>query len=158
MDRAYLTFASMWFLEKVFLMIAEILSLWLHRPLIALLKTFRLDLSSKFPWSFRYNLKTGSNKMIYWHGRYSFIVGFIISKNPKGLWFCPNVSTTPITAMGYRQCLPLSVVQLKGKHCRHPIAIMEVANAFQLCVLQMVTGGALIFDAPPVSPGLPIRT
>ena len=31
---------------------------------------------------------------------------------------CPNVSTTPITAMVCRQCLPLSVVQLKGKHCR----------------------------------------
>ena len=31
---------------------------------------------------------------------------------------CPNVSTTPVTAMGCRQCLPLSVVQLKGKHCR----------------------------------------
>ena len=29
-------------------------------------------------------------------------------------------STTPITAMGCRQCLPLSVVQLKGKHCRKP--------------------------------------
>ena len=28
-----------------------------------------------------------------------------------------NVSTTPITAMGWRQCLPLSVVQLKVKHC-----------------------------------------
>ena len=33
---------------------------------------------------------------------------------------CPNVSTTPITAMGCRQCLPISVVQLKGKHCRKP--------------------------------------
>ena len=22
--------------------------------------------------------------------------------------------------MGYRQCLPLSVVQMKGKHCRKP--------------------------------------
>ena len=31
-----------------------------------------------------------------------------------------NVSTTPITAMGCRQCLPLSVVQLKGKHCWKP--------------------------------------
>ena len=30
----------------------------------------------------------------------------------------PNVSTTPITAMGCQQCLPLSIVQLKGKHCR----------------------------------------
>ena len=28
----------------------------------------------------------------------------------------PNVSTTSITAMGCQQCLPLSVVQLKGKH------------------------------------------
>ena len=29
---------------------------------------------------------------------------------------CLNVSTTPITAMGCRQSLSLSVVQLKGKH------------------------------------------
>ena len=27
----------------------------------------------------------------------------------------PNVPTTPITTMVYRQCLPLGVVQLKGK-------------------------------------------
>ena len=33
---------------------------------------------------------------------------------------CPNVSLTPITAMGCRQCLPLCVVQLKGKHCPNP--------------------------------------
>ena len=33
---------------------------------------------------------------------------------------CLNVSTTPITAMGCRQCLRLRVVQLKGKHCRKP--------------------------------------
>ena len=30
---------------------------------------------------------------------------------------CLNVSTTPITTMGCRQCLPLSVVELNGKHC-----------------------------------------
>jgi hypothetical protein len=30
----------------------------------------------------------------------------------------PERSTTPFTVMGCRQCLPLSVVQLKGKHCR----------------------------------------
>ena len=29
-----------------------------------------------------------------------------------------TVSTTPNTAVGYWQCLPLSVVQLKGKHCQ----------------------------------------
>ena len=30
------------------------------------------------------------------------------------------VSTTPITAMGCQQCLPFSVVQLKGKYCWNP--------------------------------------
>ena len=39
---------------------------------------------------------------------------------PVDLLLCPNVSTTPITAMGCWQSLPLSVVQLKGKHCRKP--------------------------------------
>ena len=33
---------------------------------------------------------------------------------------CLNVSTTPITAMRCRQCLSLSVDQLKGKHCQKP--------------------------------------
>ena len=33
---------------------------------------------------------------------------------------CLNVSTTPITAFGCWQCLSLSVVQLKSKHCRKP--------------------------------------
>ena len=43
------------------------------------------------------------------------------------MWnYCPNVSTTPNTAMGCRQCLPLSVVQLKGKHCQKSIAVMEL--------------------------------
>ena len=44
--------------------------------------------------------------------------------NSKNSW--PNkhrpgqaVSTTPFMATGCRQCLPLSVVQLKGKHCQN---------------------------------------
>ena len=32
-------------------------------------------------------LKTGSDKIIYWLGRYSFLLGVIMSKKPKGLWF-----------------------------------------------------------------------
>ena len=40
-----------------------------------------------------------------------------------------NLSTTPITAMGCRQCLPLSVVQLKGKHCQKTIAVNPIAVA-----------------------------
>ena len=41
-----------------------------------------------------------------------------------------NVSTTPIMAMGCRQCLPLSVVQLKGKHCRKPHCRNGVVDTF----------------------------
>ena len=44
----------------------------------------------------------------------------------------PNVSTTPITAMGCRQCLPLSVVQLKGKHCRKLHRRNGVVDMFRL--------------------------
>ena len=44
------------------------------------------------------------------------------------LW--PNVSITPNTAMGCRQCLPLSVVQLKGKHCRRPHCRNGVVDTF----------------------------
>ena len=32
-------------------------------------------------------LKTGSSKIIYWLFRFSCLMGFIMSKNPKGLWF-----------------------------------------------------------------------
>ena len=32
-------------------------------------------------------LKTGLDKIIYWLGRFSFLLGFIMPKEPKGLWF-----------------------------------------------------------------------
>ena len=48
---------------------------------------------------------------------------------------CPNVSTTPITAMGFRQCLPLSVVQLKGKHCWKPHCQIGVVDTFGLYLM-----------------------
>ena len=51
----------------------------------------------------------------------------------------PNISTTPITAMGCRQCLPLSVVQLKGKHCRKLHCRNGVVDPFR----QGVYGGLL---------------
>ena len=44
--------------------------------------------------------------------------------------YSPNVSTTPITAMGCWQCSPLSVVQLKGKHCRKPNCRNGVIDMF----------------------------
>ena len=51
-------------------------------------------------------------------------------------WHGPNVSTTPITAMGCRKCLPLSVVQLKGKHCRKPHYRNGVVDTFRQWLLQ----------------------
>ena len=54
---------------------------------------------------------------------------WVIHKLQKqySIWACmlrkryrPNVSTTLITAMGCQQCLPLSIVHLKGKHCQKP--------------------------------------
>ena len=50
-----------------------------------------------------------------------------------------------ISAMGRRQCLPLSVVQLKGKHCQRPIPIMGVADAVMhyldnISLLQLLSG------------------
>ena len=48
---------------------------------------------------------------------------------------CPKWSTTPITAMGRQQCLPLSVVQLKGKHCRKPHCRNGVVDTFRQCQL-----------------------
>ena len=45
-------------------------------------------------------------------------------------WDSLNVSTTPITTMGCQQCLPLSVVLLKGKHCRKPHCRNGVVDSF----------------------------
>ena len=42
------------------------------------------------------------------------------------------IAQTPITAMGCQQCLPLSVVQLKGKHCRKPHCRNGVVGIFGL--------------------------
>ena len=44
---------------------------------------------------------------------------------------CLNVSTTPITEMGCQQCLHLSVVQLKCKHCRKPHCCNGVVGTFR---------------------------
>ena len=43
----------------------------------------------------------------------------------------PNISTNPIMAMGCWQCLSLSVVQLKGKHCRKPHCRNGVVDTFR---------------------------
>ena len=47
---------------------------------------------------------------------------------PEGIY-------NPITAMGFQQCLPFSWTTLRGKHCQHPIAVMEVVDTFKLGIL-----------------------
>ena len=41
-----------------------------------------------------------------------------------------TVSTTPLRQWGFQKCLPFSWTTLKGKHCRHPVAIMGVVDTF----------------------------
>ena len=56
------------------------------------------------------------------------------SNKPKRytyLKFAPKWSTTPLWQWGFRQCLPFSWTTLRGKHCRHPIAVMGVVDTFQ---------------------------
>ena len=48
---------------------------------------------------------------------------------------CPKVSTTPLRQWGLRQYLPFSWTTLRGKHCRHPIAVMGVVDTFGQYVL-----------------------
>jgi hypothetical protein len=44
---------------------------------------------------------------------------------------CPKVSATPFRQWGFRQYLPFSWTTLRGKHCRHPIAVMGVVDMFE---------------------------
>ena len=44
---------------------------------------------------------------------------------------CWKVSTTPLPQWGFWQCLPFGWTTLRGKHCRHPIAVMGVVDTFE---------------------------
>ena len=50
----------------------------------------------------------------------------------------PNISTTPLRQWGFQQCLPFSWITLRGKHCRHPIAVIVVVDTFGQGVLCML--------------------
>ena len=60
---------------------------------------------------------------------YRFLTTETNSK-PLYTFHCLNVSTTPLRQWGFRQCLPFSWTTLRGKHCRHPIAVMGVVDMF----------------------------
>ena len=42
----------------------------------------------------------------------------------------PERIYNPIRQWGFRQCLPFSWTTLRGKNCRHPIAVMGVVDTF----------------------------
>ena len=65
--------------------------------------------------------------------------------------YCPNVSTTPITAMGCRQCFPLSVVQLKGKHCRKSHCCNGVVDTFGHYFVFLFQHEEVQFSKPVIS-------
>jgi hypothetical protein len=50
---------------------------------------------------------------------------------PREVRQSPNVSTTLLRQWGFRQCLPFSWTTIRGKHCRHPIAVMGVVDTFR---------------------------
>ena len=43
----------------------------------------------------------------------------------------PERIYNPLRQWGFRQCLPFSWTTLRGKHCRHPIAVMGVVDTFK---------------------------
>ena len=51
---------------------------------------------------------------------------------------CMNISTTQLQQWGFWQCLPFSWATLRGKHCRNPIAIMEVVDTFRHLLLVQI--------------------
>ena len=65
--------------------------------------------------------------------------------NQVGGWTFLNISKTPITAMGCRQCLPLSDVQLKGKHCQKTHCRNGVVDTLELGLVLWVLGHYQIF-------------
>ena len=62
----------------------------------------------------------------------------------------------PITAMGCRQCLPLSVVLQKGKHCRNPIAVMGLWIHSGNLTLEFLDGSEVSSFKTRKSRGLPL--
>ena len=66
------------------------------------------------------------NKLKGWNNRL-IIIGIFDIGFSGDIFYGPhslNESTSPNTAMGCWQCLSLSVVQLKGKHCKKNITVM----------------------------------
>ena len=67
------------------------------------------------------------------------VPGVGIIRNAGIIWgraLFPNVYLQPhygtlVWQCGFRQCLPFSWTTLRGKHCRHPIAVMGIVDTFR---------------------------
>jgi hypothetical protein len=72
------------------------------------------------------------NSLFWPYDKIENLLWILVRDLVKGLGL--NVSTTPLRQWGFRQCLPFSWTTLRGKHCRHPIAVMGVVDTFGLGV------------------------
>ena len=61
-----------------------------------------------------------------------------------------NISTTPLWQWGFWQCLPFSWTTLRGKHCRHHIAVLGAVDTFghRLCLQWLAHQIKLHSDGP----------
>ena len=89
--------------------------------------------------------------LVHWGQIISEVVFLYYTANVRNVTLGPNIPTTPITAMGCRQCLPLSIVQLKGKHCRKPHCHNGVVDTFGLGFIVEITYGLqnIVFESTP---------
>ena len=72
-------------------------------------------------------------RRVFFRSQYYFCSSEL-SDTKIGNHYSSNISTTPITAIGCWQCLPHSVVQLKGKHCRKSHCCNGVVDTFGQCI------------------------
>ena len=86
-----------------------------------------------------YNGTSTVHKMKFWPFTLLLTIEILAFKFP--LVCCPirEGMCWPHYGNGRQQCLSFSVVQLKGKHCWHPIPLMGVAHAFQLQLIDRST-------------------
>ena len=98
-----------------------------------------LQLFDYILYTFLY-LGFSKNVLKLW-GLLHYKLGIFVNIRSEPLSRCSNVSTTPIIAMGCRQWLPLSVVQLKGKLGSKPHRRNGVVDTFGWWIIKTLKNG-----------------
>ena len=84
--------------------------------------------------------------ILTWLACITFVVFQVVFH--KFYFFSKDIArTTPLKQWGFQKCLPFSLTALRGKHCRHPIAVTGVVDTFEQDVLLFMTlQGNLYFE------------